>query len=86
MPPDDVPGLDAQLDLVSEAYLLELERVEGLFVRHGHQKIRSVDREHCIVACVATEPVFKKNLGRRLDELVHLTHHSTQTRNLPHEN
>ena len=86
MSPDDIPGLYAQSDLVSEAHLLELKRVEGLFVRHGHQKIRSVDREHCIVACVAAEPVFKKNLGRRLDELVHLMHHSTQTRNLPRKN
>ena len=63
MPPADVPGLYVKTDLISKAHLFELKRIEGLFVRHGHQKIRSVDREYGIVACVAAEPVAEENLG-----------------------
>ena len=63
MPPADVPGLDIDSDLISKAHLFKLERVEGLFVGHGQEKIRSVDRQHGIVACVAAEPVAEENLG-----------------------
>ena len=57
--PADVPGLDAEADLVSQRALLGLVGVELLADVQGYAHVRPVDGKETVVAAVLLLPVLK---------------------------